>query len=62
MHTVIASNAIDLSGIHNRRMAEKSTVRLLNHFVLLYFMKPETNTYVYLQTGPTDSERCECVS
>lgn len=62
MHTVIASNTIDLLGMYNRRMAEKNTVRLLNHFVLLYFIKPEGNTYVYLLTGPIDSERYECIS
>jgi len=62
MRTVIASNAIDLPGMYNGRMAEKSTVRLLNHFVLLYFIKPERNTYVHLLTGPIDSERYECAS
>jgi hypothetical protein len=62
MRTVIASNTIDLPGMYNRRMAEQSTVRLLNHFVLLYFIKPEKNTYVYLLTDPIDSERYECVS
>lgn len=62
MHTVIASNTIDLPGMYNGRMAEKSAVRLLNHFVLLYFIKPERSMYVYLLTSPIHSETYECIS
>lgn len=63
MHTVIASKTVDLPGKYNRRVAEKSTVRLLNNqFVLLYFIKLERNTNVFLLTGPIDSETYECIS
>jgi hypothetical protein len=62
MDIVIASNSVHLPGMYNRRMAEQNTLRSLNQFVLLYLIKHERNEYVYLLTGPIDSERCNCIS